>query len=172
MPVSKLYNVLSGIIYATDHLYDDFFEYDESLSAIMMAIDVMQEAATTYEPEDPEEQQDDNAITFIQRPKIISLVGSTSYTLEVSKIYNCVVNADTIFNLPEVIDESRFCEILMTVKFSGGTWNCTFKDHGGNTLTPLDNNEWSSGEVVQYMIRYEAFIHNWVIMQVKVGTAL
>lgn len=172
MGSSSLYNTLSGLLQCSDKINKNFVDYDAQLSAILQYIDEIEESATSYEPEDPEEQQDDNTITFIQRPKIVSLSGSNSYELEISKIYNCVVTSDTTFNLPEVVDESRFYEILMTAKYSGGTWHCTFKDYDNNTLTPLDNNDWSSGEVVQYMIRYEAFIHNWVIMQVKVGTAL
>ena len=171
MAESQLYNVLSGLLSASTKINDNFVKYDADLSGIIQYIDEIEEQATSYESEDPEETPDDNTITFIQRPKISTLSGSTAYELEIGKIYNCTIVADTSFGLPEVTDDSRFYEILMTVKYSGGTWHCTFKDYHNNTLTPLDNNEWSSGDVVQYMIRYEAFLGNWVVMQVKVGTA-
>lgn len=109
-----------------------------------------------------------DTIVFNSKPAITTLSGDTSYELEDGKCYRAELSYDADFILPDVSDANVWHELNLTVKFDGA-YLATFKDTLNHELTPLDENEWDNGDVVQYLCRYENYLSKWVIMPVRVS---
>ena len=159
---NALQSSLFGLFGAVKGVNSNFLRYDASLSSLMSQLSGMQEQLDNA----PEISQDTMVYTI--KPTYTILSGDNEYSLQDSKFYRSVIVEDTTFSLPAIEDENTLHEINLTIKLSG-IYYLTFEDANGENVETMDVNAWDTGDVVNYVCRYEPFLSKWCIVPVQLN---
>lgn len=103
-----------------------------------------------------------------QDQAIITIPPATSVYTLYDGIYKHAPASTPTYTLPNVSDASRTHTVILTVSFAN-VLSLSFQTEAGSTIAPLDTLTISSGDIAEYLCRYDALQSAWVIAAGKMN---